>query len=340
MKHIQISNQTIAISRTDSIGDVVLTLPICVWLKKHFPEIKIVFIGSTYTLPIIKCLPEVDEVIDWKTIEELPVQSRISFIQSIGIDVFIHIFPKKEIASLAKKAGIPYRIGTSHRPYHFLTCNIRPNFTRKKSDLHESQLNFELLRPLGMNHIPTLEEISEWMTSFQAPNIQLPEDLISFLNDNEKTIILHPKSQGSALEWGMKNYTELANSLLINNFGVIFTGTEKEGLLFRDVIPKHPNCFDSTGKLSLDQLIVLIKKSNGLVACSTGPLHISGILSKTTCGLFSPRKPIHPGRWKALGKNVHIFTHDDNCPICAKKKPCRCIEEIKVDVILNTLLHK
>ena len=54
MKHIQISNQTIAISRTDSIGDVVLTLPICVWLKKHFPEIKIIFIGSTYTLPIIK----------------------------------------------------------------------------------------------------------------------------------------------------------------------------------------------------------------------------------------------------------------------------------------------
>jgi ADP-heptose:LPS heptosyltransferase len=191
-----------------------------------------------------------------------------------------------------------------------------------------------------MNHIPTLEEISEWMTSFQAPNIQLPEDLISFLNLNEKTIILHPKSQGSALEWGMKNYTALAHSLLESNFSVVFTGTEKEGLLFRNMIPKHPNCFDSTGKLSLDQLIVLIKKSTGLVACSTGPLHISGILGKTTCGLFSPRKPIHPGRWKALGKNVHIFTHNDNCPICAKKKPCRCIEEIEVSVILNTLLHK
>jgi len=78
----------------------------------------------------------------------------------------------------------------------------------------------------------------------------------------------------------------------------------------------------------------------GLVACSTGPLHISGILGKTTCGLFSPRKPIHPGRWKALGKDVHIFTHDDNCPICSKKKTCRCIEEIKVSLVLNKLLYK
>jgi len=339
MKYLQITNQTIAISRTDSIGDVILTLPICVWLKKKFPLSKIIFFGSSYTKPVIDCLPEVDNVIDWKIIEDLPVQERVSFVKSLKIDVFIHVFPRKEIASLAKKAGIPYRIGTSHRPFHFLSCNIRPNFTRKKSDLHESQLNFELLRPLGMKHIPTLEEISEWMTSFQAPNIQLPEDLISFLNLNEKIIILHPKSQGSALEWGIKNYTELAHSLLKNNFGVIFTGTENEGLLFRNMIPKHPNCFDSTGKLSLDQLIVLIKKSTGLVACSTGPLHISGILGKTTCGLFSPRKPIHPGRWKALGKDVHIFTYDDNCPICAKKKICHCIEEIPVSIILNTLLN-
>ena len=340
MKHIQITNQTIAISRTDSIGDVVLTLPICVWLKKQFPGIKIVFIGSTYTAPVIKCLPEVDEVIDWKSIEELPVQARISYIKSIGIDLFIHVFPRKELASLAKKAGIPDRIGTSHRPYHFLTCNIRPNFTRKKSDLHESQLNFELLRPLGLDKIPTIEEISMLMTSFQAPEISLPEDVNSFLNHHPKTIILHPKSQGSALEWGIQNYIELANSLLENNFGVIFTGTEKEGSLFRNKIPKHTNCFDSTGKLTLEELIVLIKKSTGLVACSTGPLHIAGILGKTTCGLYSPRKPIHPGRWKAIGNNVHIFTHDNDCPVCAKKRNCQCIEKIKPGLILNTLIIK
>jgi ADP-heptose:LPS heptosyltransferase len=340
MKHLQITNQTIAISRTDSIGDVILTLPVCVWLKKKFPSIKIIFLGSTYTKPVIECLPEVDHVIDWKLIEDLPVQERVTFVKSLKIDIFIHVFPRKEIASLAKKAGIPYRIGTSHRPFHFLTCNIRPNFTRKKSDLHESQLNFELLRPLGIVSIPSLNEISDWMTTFKAPQINLPEAINSFLLINNKTIILHPKSQGSALEWGIKNYISLANLLLEHGFGVIFTGTEKEGLLFRNEIPKHQNFLDSTGKLTLDELIVLIDKSKGLVACSTGPLHISGILGKRTCGLFSPRKPIHPGRWKALGKDVHIFTHDNNCPTCAKKKECNCIEEIQPNLIFETLIAK
>lgn len=337
MKHLKLSNQTIAISRTDSIGDVVLTLPVCVWIKKNFPSIKIIFFGSTYTKPVISCLPEIDKVIDWKQIESLPVQERVSFLKSLEIDVFIHIFPKKEIASLVKKAKIPFRIGTSHRPFHFLTCNIRPNFTRKKSDLHESQLNFELLRPLGLETIPTLSEISVWMTSFQAPAFTLPEELNTFITKQKEIYLLHPKSQGSALEWGIKNYMTLAKQLLENGYGVIFTGTEKEGELFRNEIPVHQNCYDSTGKLSLEELIVLIDKSNGLVACSTGPLHISGVLGKTTCGLFSPRKPIHPGRWKALGNDVHIFTYDNNCPTCAKKKTCQCIEKINPNIIFDTI---
>lgn len=335
MKHLQLTNQTIAISRTDSIGDVVLTLPTCVWLKKNYPEIKIIFFGSTYTKPVISCLPEVDQVIDWKEIETLPVQERVSFIKSLKIDIFVHIFPRKEIASLVKKAGIPFRIGTSHRPFHFLTCNIRPNFTRKKSDLHEAQLNFELLRPLGVKEIPSLHEISAWMTSFKAPNQTLPESVNTFLTKHSNTVLLHPKSQGSALEWGVKNYVSLANLLLNKGYGVIFTGTEKEGELFRKDIPQHENCLDSSGKLTLEELIVLISKSTGLVACSTGPLHISGILGKITCGLFSPRKPIHPGRWKALGKNVHIFVKDENCPICAKKKECHCIEVIEPEKVFQ-----
>jgi len=62
MKHIQITNQTIAISRTDSIGDVVLTLPAPVWLKKKFPAIKIIFFGSTYTKPVIECLLDIEKV--------------------------------------------------------------------------------------------------------------------------------------------------------------------------------------------------------------------------------------------------------------------------------------
>jgi ADP-heptose:LPS heptosyltransferase len=45
----------IVISRTDSIGDVVLTLPLAGILKEKYPKAKIIFLGNTYTKPIIKC---------------------------------------------------------------------------------------------------------------------------------------------------------------------------------------------------------------------------------------------------------------------------------------------
>ena len=150
MKQLDLHNKTILISRTDSIGDVVLTLPCCVWIKRQFPDCKLLFLGNTYTEPILRCLPEIDEVLDWKDIQNLPLQERVRFFKEKNIDTAIHVFPNKEIASLLRRAQIPHRIGTSHRVYHLLTCNLRPNFTRKNSELHESQLNFELLRHLGV----------------------------------------------------------------------------------------------------------------------------------------------------------------------------------------------
>ena len=44
------------------------------------------------------------------------------------------------------------------------------DFTRKRSDKHESQLNFELLRPFGIKTLPTLEEVNGMLRSFEAPD--------------------------------------------------------------------------------------------------------------------------------------------------------------------------
>jgi ADP-heptose:LPS heptosyltransferase len=200
-------------------------------------------------------------------------------------------------------------------------------------------LNFELLRSIGLQQLPTLVELSSYLSSFKVPLIDLPETLNHFIESAQKVVLLHPKSQGSALEWGVENYIELSNQLLSKGYSVIFTGTEKEGIQFRHLIPIHSNCYDSTGKLSLSQLIVLISKAQSLVACSTGPLHIAGVLGIRAVGLFSPRKPIHPGRWQPLGPNVRVLVKDDKCPVCAAKKVCSCIETISVALVFSALTN-
>jgi heptosyltransferase III len=322
----------IIISRTDSIGDVILTLPLCVWLKKQFPQTELVFLGRSYTKDIITCFDVVDTFLNFDDFSSFPTSERIAKLKA---DCIIHVFPNREIATLSKKAKIPMRIGTARRIFHLLTCNHRLNFSRKRSLLHESQLNFELLKPLGCNEIPSFEALFQSLSHFDIPTVSIPAEFSGI--DLSNTIILHPKSQGSAVEWPIEKYIELAHVLVQQKKTVIFTGTENEGKEFSSILPVHPQIFDSSGKLNLKQLIRLIVSCEALVACSTGPYHIAGISGIKAIGLFSPRKPIHPGRWRALGNKSVALVFDSPCSICKKGKVCSCIENISVQSVLSAI---
>ena len=327
----------IIISRTDSIGDVMLTLPMCVWLKQNLAPVELIFLGKGYTEPVVNCFSVIDQFVNWETIDGLPTSQRMEALKELRADAIIHVFPNKDIASLAKKARIPMRIGTSHRSFHLLTCSHRLNFSRKSSNLHESQLNFELLKPFGIEKLPSMEDVAAMAKEFRVVECALPRDLEELLSTNNKTVILHPKSQGSALEWPIKSYISLANELVLKGYVVFFTGTTSEGDLFRSELPKSEAIIDTTGKMSLPQLIYFISQVKNLVACSTGPLHIAGFTGIRTIGLFSPRRPIHPGRWQPLGKKVSVLVNNPDCLVCKKKKPCLCIQDISVDRVLTEI---
>lgn len=326
----------IAISRVDSIGDVLLTLPVTAWLKQQFPSCKITFFCKNYTAPIVKYYTAVDDIVKIDDLFTLPKKEQADAIESLGIDAMVHVFPKKELAKVFKKAKVPVRIGTSHRLFHLNTCNVRVNFTRKKSPLHEAQLNFELLRHFGLKEIPAFETVSNYTAQFVIEKQQLPEEFESLIG--KKYVVLHPKSQGSAREWPMEKYVQLAEELTAKGYQVVFTGTENEGKLFRKEIPQNSNCHDSTGKLSIDQLIWLIQNAAALVACSTGPLHIAGFLDIKAIGLFSSRIPIHPGRWRPLGARAKALVFDPECETCKAKKECDCISHISVATVLKEIL--
>jgi ADP-heptose:LPS heptosyltransferase len=296
----------IIISRTDSIGDVMLTLPICGVLKKHFPEIKITFLGRSYTEAIIKSCSHVDQFINWDSLSKESLEKQTQQFKAIGADTIIHVFPDKEVVTLANKAGIPNRIATGRRWHTLMNCNHPVFFSRKNSDLHESQLNIKLLQPLGITDIPTLAEIPS-LYGFHA-NGTVPEKLLSILNNGKKNIILHPLSKGSAVNWSMSKFQELATLLDENKFNVFVSGTQAEGEKIRTLFSfEKENVHDITGMLNLNEFIAFISRCDALVAASTGPLHIASALGLKAIGLYSPKRPIHPGRWAPIGKNAHFL---------------------------------
>ena len=123
-----------------------------------------------------------------------------------------------------------------------------------------------------------------------------------------------------------------------DKFQIFVSGTEEEGKLIGDSLSfDQSNVISLIGQLSLDELVSFISKTDGLVAASTGPLHISAALGKRAVGLFSPKKPIHPERWKPVGPKAISVVFNKNCKKCEKGVDCNCISKISTKEIVDLL---
>ncbi len=305
-------------------------------LKQEFPDSTIIFLGKKYTKPIIDACEYIDEFIDWDEIK-MRIESGKWRMDSeiLKADIILHVFPVKQIQKLAKKTKIPLRIGTSHRVYSWLYCNKLVHYSRKKSNFHEAQLNLKLLKPLGINREYTVSEISDLygLTKIPPSNNILPPD------PNRFDLILHPKSKGSAREWGLDNFSKLIGLLPEDKFRISVTGTKEEGELMKDFLFQHRNRInDMTGKLSLAELLSFINVCDGLVAASTGPLHIAAALGKRVIGIYAPMRPIFPERWAPLGRNATFLVLDKKCDDCRKTGNCACIRAITPEEVVSKLM--
>jgi heptosyltransferase-3 len=288
----------ILIVRTDSIGDVMLTLPMAYYIKQCYPASTVLFLGKSYTKDIIERCLWVDEFVNADN--AFLLEDQVRWLKQLKIDLVIFALPDSRWMKAAYGAGIPKRIGTGHRLSSWRWANVRPMFSRKKSTLHEAQLNLKLLSSIGFQVMPTLADLNE-----------IP--LLRFnTTQKKKRIIVHPFSQGSALNWTLDQYDELVGELKVLNYEIVISGTAKDQLSLSEYPGKYLHEVESVcGKFTLDQFMDYIAESTILLACSTGPLHIAASAGIHAVGLYVDRIPIHPGRWSPIGQVVHILKEED-----------------------------
>lgn len=326
--------KTILISRTDSIGDVVLTLPVAYALKQSLPHAYIGFIGKAYTRPVIEACIYIDAFIDVNDFldNEWQMPERYA-------DCIIHVFPQRAIAVAAKRKGIATRIGTTNRWFHWHTCNQLVRLSRKQSPLHEAQLNLKLLSPLGIRSTPSVETLATWIGLKNI--LPLSTSARNLLQPDKFQVILHPKSQGSAREWGMEHFIQLVRLLPRHEFQIFISGTAQERTMLGPLFDAVGSLVtDITGTMNLGEFISFINACDGLVANSTGPLHIAAALGKKSIGIYAPMRPIHPGRWAPIGPHADVLVVAKDCNDCRKlPSTCHCIKEISPFEVASLLVE-
>jgi len=336
--------KTFLVSRTDAIGDVVLTLPVCGQLKQLFPGCQVILLGRTYTQAVAEACPWIDSFLNLDHLLPLPELEQVATLRQLRADAVIHVFPNKQVARLAQQTGIPVRIGTRNRWIHWLTCNRLVALSRRDSPLHEAQLNLKLLRPLGFTADLPLADIAPLVRL--QPKVALPvelQQLLQIRQPGQLNVVLHPRSRGSAREWGLDHFGVLARLLHQAGHRVFITGTAAEGEELRAWLNEHAAFLtaDLTGQLSLPQLLAFLAATDGLVANSTGPLHLAAALGRHALGLYPPMRPTHPGRWAPLGRHAEFLVFDrPDCSACRRQpQACTCIKALEPAVVLQRILR-
>lgn len=234
-------------------------------------------------------------------------------------------------------AGIPKRSGRWSKLSSYLTFNQGVRQRRSLAERHESQYSLELSQKLFPTNV------------YEPPALQLMPPNASRLLEKyqlqpEKYFIVHPGMAGSALNWPQENYNILIEKL-VNLHPVIVTGTaEDEKFLgsIRSQWGSHSQVRWLQGQLQLKELTSLLSRARGVVAPSTGVLHLASAVGAKCVGIYCPIQANHPRRWGPRGRQSSVVLPKNPCPAqleCLREK-CEfhpCMQSIKVNEVLHQL---
>jgi heptosyltransferase-3 len=292
----------IIISRTDRVGDVVLTLPLLGLLRQRWPDTELVFLTRRYTMAIPEACEHVTRVIEWPDHDTASAPDRTAILADARADVMLHVFPRREIATDARRARIPRRIGTSRRWYHWLTCTERVNVTRKRSDLTEAQLNVKVAAPLLDRTDYSLDELAPFVGLTRVK--PLSPRWASLLDPSRFNLLVQPMMGGTSAPWPLERYAALISALPASHYRVFITGSASETERLGPWLAALPPHVTSVAGQSLEELLAFARLADGLVAASTGPLHIAAALGIPTLALFPAG---HAIRWQPVGERVDVI---------------------------------
>jgi ADP-heptose:LPS heptosyltransferase len=318
----------ILISRTDGIGDLLLTTPLIKAVKESEGGPYVAVMTSAYASEVIKNSPDVDEIIIYDAKNSAELKNRI---KQGKFDISISVYPRFETAGLLSSCKIPKRIGTAYRWFSPFVFTDRVRMHRKHSIKHEADYNLELAEA-----IIGKKEASQ---IYYYPSNEEREKAREYVKRKGLApvfVIIHPGSKGSAWNISEDKYVETADKA--SEFAkVLLTGgpDEKEKIAKMLDRMKNPDrVVVLEENMSIREFAAVIGEAAVLVSCSTGPMHIAAALDVRTLSFFPPDdiKAMRVKRWGPLG-NIHEII----MPVSSSLPPDEAMGTISTDFIVDKI---
>jgi heptosyltransferase II len=326
------------LTRTDRIGDLLLTTPVFEALKAKFPNSFLAVLVLKGCEPVVKGNPWVDEVLVYdKKGREKSWFNSIKFGRAMRrhrFDVAIHLHATNRVNALSYLAGIPVRIGYKRKNDYLLTHRI-PEL-KWQGARHEADYNFDLISLIGVPR-PDRFKLYFPLVPDAAESIAR---LFSSVN-NRNHVVFHPSASCPSKVWPPERFGRVADDL-VRTTGIcpviIGEGAGVDRAREMEAAMKE-RAVNLAGQLDLAQLGWLLKSARYLISNDSGPVHIAAALNTPVISIFGRNQGgLSATRWRPIAERSTYLQKDVGCIQClAHECPIhfKCLNELSVAEVLE-----
>lgn len=302
----------ILLSRTDRLGDLLLSFPAIYRVRELYPEARIIVLIRRYTADLLYAQSFIDRII---CLEDYPYPELIREIRSENLDYFIALFSNSMVCKLARNSGARHRIGPLSKLASWFSYNQGIRQKRSRAKQNEALYNLDLLKNLPNYSLP--EKLYTKLFYADA-NKEMAWDFLlkSGLKPESKLVLINPFSGNSAKNLSLEQYLALAKFILdaIPESHIVYSVVPSDPYEpITKVLGQRQSLFISTG--SILNLIALIDQAHLYIGASTGPTHIAAFLNKAVVAIYPRILNQSPIRWGLLGSNsVSYIQPEVPCP--------------------------
>lgn len=334
------SFKKILITRTDRIGDVLLSTPVIKALKKAFPQSYIAAMVRPYARDIVLGNPYLDEVIIYdKYGAEQPFWNSIKFARALRrkrFDSVLVLHPTNRQHLVSFLAGIKKRVGFNLKFGFLLTDKIEHK--KQEGQRHELEYTLDIVRSLGIEP----EDKDLFMPIRKDSEMYIEELLAREAAGRacEKMIALHPGASCPSKIWPPERFAQVAGKLA-GEFKVrvvVVAGPDDVDKGKNLISLMRCDCIDACGKTTVSQLASLLRRCCLFISNDSGPVHIAAAVGVPVVAIFGRSQPgLSPRRWGPTGKDDIVLHKDVGCRQCLAhncQKGFACLQAISVEEVL------
>lgn len=298
-KRIDKEPKSIIISRTDKIGDLVLSVPAISTVKKMYPNAKLYVLVRKYNMEVVKGYTFIDGVL---AIDDCPKKELYKKIKQIKADIFIALYSDTTVLKLSLKSGAKYRVGPLSKPLSFFIYNCGLKQKRSESIKNEAEYNLDLVKHLDKELFEkqkiTIDRLQYGRTNHNKA--------LKFLNENAiyNYVLIHPFTGGSTKNFTVDEYIKVIKGLNNANPSLqIVVTSSLDDMKMAEYIKSSCSNIYIFASSSILELAAVIDKCKVYIGASTGPSHIAGNLCKPSVCIYPNYRVLSPTRWGLYGNN-------------------------------------